>query len=393
MILKLHLVMCLSLSSALQAANQDSALTSLNDFLGKAFQAYNSLKGYRSGTLKPENEQLVRAIATDMNIKEFGVHAYAAALKATGPHTIGNDVFFDDEWFKEWAHYPYVQRFIIAHELGHVEKSHLVARVLSQFGTAAMSTVFLYKAGRALGLSPKVDTFFAKQTPWLSSAARSFLGKLFLFNASMRLVKPLASYVYRKQEFDADAFALEKLGPLYGNELIVQGAADYFKSAPGFEASARYINSTHPHSGDRIRAMGLSAKVSEEAGVQLIQLIKDRVKIRIDLICCPPPDDEQLVVLDYRFRKNWTHIMQVSRLCSVHPIEAQKVIENIGAGQQYRDLFHGTVHDLKVAEEAKGEDARHEVLSCLSVAQRVKDYETAIVKECELIGAVLREQG
>ena len=150
-------------------------------------------------------------------------------LKGWGPYVIGNDIFFHDTWFEAWADYPHAQRFIIGHELGHVEKSHLVTRVVSQFGTALLGAFLLHKACASLGFSQRVDDHYAKSAPWLSPSVRSFFGKLFLCTVSLRLAKPLGSYVYRAQEFEADMFALEKLGPLYGHEVIVQGAADFLK--------------------------------------------------------------------------------------------------------------------------------------------------------------------
>lgn len=392
MILVLRIAFCLSLSLALQATSQGSPLRSLNGVLGKAYQTFDALRGYKSSTLKPENEQLVRSIAEEMNIEGFGVKAYAEAFKWQGPHALGNDVFFGDAWFSEWADYPHARRFIIGHELAHVEKSHSVERVLSLYGPAVIGTFFLHKACTALGISPKVDTFFAQQAPWLPSAARSVLGKLFLWNLSKSLSQPIASYVYRKQELEADAYAIEKLAPFYGREALVQGAADFLKKMAGFEHFIREINSTHPHSGDRLRALGLSAKVSEEAGSQITPLLRDRVKIRLDLICCPAKDEEQLVVLTYRFNKNWDRIVQAGRLCSVHATEAQKSVDALGDAQPYLELFRATMNDRKIAEDGKGESAQAELLSSIACAQSEKEvYESAIAQEVAFIAQFLKD--
>ena len=159
----------------------------------------------------------------------------------------------------------------------------------------------------------------------------------------------------------------------------------------GFEPFIRNLNSTHPHSGDRLRALGLSAKVSEEAGAQLRQLLEDRVKIRLDLLCCPLKDEERSAVLIHRFRNNWTQIWYAGRLCSVHPREACKVIETLGDGQTYQELFRELLTALKRDEQGKEGNSSSELLAVVSNAETITLYETAIMQECATIGAVLRE--
>ncbi len=367
-----------SMSFFLCSANASfSARRLCNGILGNLVEGLFKLANQQSGTLSSAHEEFVRSVAKEMNIEGVDVYAYHPLRAYLGPHCLGNNLYFSDDWFNTYKKAPLSQKFVIAHELAHVEKAHVLPRVMFQFGIPLIGWYLFRKLDKHYKLSEKAYASLEEHTPWISKSYREVGCDFFIYSnivsACYRLGALLASKLSRSQEFEADAIALERLAPLYGADEIREAAADFFKTVEGFEPDLKSPLSTHPHSGERLRELGLKKSVSEEAGALIYSLLEKRVHLRIECILCPEEDEEQNIITVYRFTNNWTKLVQAARICSVHQDVAQKCIEGLHA-ETYLALFKELIESMNISDEDKAE------------------YEEAIKDNCETIILCLQEK-
>lgn len=222
--------------------------------------------------LKSEHEKKIRDIAHKMGISaDILIHAYPPEYKFLGPHCVGNRLYFDDEWFDDWAEYPQVQRFIIGHELVHAEKNHLplrwIFRVVLILGALLLCVLvgIIYRLrSRQSNTGSFIDTFI------MVGGAAVLLSLFGMF------------WISRQQEYEADASALELLGPHYGADTIAEGAALYFAKKCSFAQYSvlQKCIATHPHVLDRLKRMPVLKEISQQAVPNVLPLIKGQMVLR-----------------------------------------------------------------------------------------------------------------
>ena len=102
---------------------------------------------------------------------------------------------------------------VLAHELGHFKRRHVIKRILWTF---AMSLIFLWLLGylmnqewfyQGLGVFTSNDTLSTLSSP---STAMALLLFFLVMPTFTFLFQPLSSLYSRKHEFEADAYAVEK---------------------------------------------------------------------------------------------------------------------------------------------------------------------------------------
>lgn len=299
---------------------QDSGFSpgkTVNRWLGDAYHAFKKMIWKKEKlSLAPENEEYIRGIAQEMGLKDdVAMYAYSEKDHKGGPHSFGNSVYFSDEWFNEWADYPEVKRFVIGHELSHVKGYHSQIRAALLGGFAVGSGLLLREVWR---------TNLPTKGAWLSKGSRLLLG-----NIALLMYVPLVLKVYRSQEDAADQDALKALGPIYGKETLVNGAATYFSQMSDFKKRSvlKKLFYTHPHSRDRLRKLGLKKEVSKKAALELERLLKERVLIRIEALSGLQYDKDRIKYIISRKDENWYRITVAAALSSVDPAIAQECLE------------------------------------------------------------------
>lgn len=361
----------------------------LNGLVGKLAHGLFELSGKPSGVLNPAHEELVYSVAQELSMPVGKAWACHESHKMYGPRTIGNDVYLSDEWFEAWKHNPLAQKFVLAHELAHAEHVDSLKRVTFFNATALVSAYLMYKACQYSKISEKADAWSARILPsWIGPAWRANLGKAALVGIGYDIGGLCLLQLARSQEFAADARAFEKLIPHHGRKELETAAADFFLVSPGFEPSARGPLSTHPHSGDRLRALGFSKALSEEAAEKIPQLLKARVQLRFDFFISRSVDVQRQLQTD--LEKNWLQIYQAARLCSVHQDVARSTSEALD-GATYRDMFARLVDDFM--SDPGNKDYRDNYLTDLQrVEEASRSNQQAFVTECSNLVLILQEK-
>jgi hypothetical protein len=285
-------------------------------------------------------------------------------------------MYLTDQWFEQGKCEPFAQKFVIGHELVHVDEAHSFLRLSCLYGITFGSAYLLKKLSNYTTISEKADKFFDEYFPHLPY--RSMFGNVYLGFVGFIVGMIATTKLMRAQEFEADWNALEKMGPVYGHDTVRQGAAEFFSSNPGFEPQVvRHVFSTHPHSGDRLRALGLKKEVSQDAAALIQPLLEDRVDLRIQCIASPKDDEEQNLLATRRLAKNWQKILRAVRICSVHQDVAKNYCEQLNS-LSYVELFNKKFQNI-IAVQAP-EEANQQFL-----------YENAIKSECNTIALALQE--
>lgn len=346
-----------------------------NGLVGEFSEYAKQSSGQPSTALEPENEAIVQEVAKVMKIDKVKVRSHQPSFAMTGPHANGDVIYLTDQWFKEGKHAPFVQKFVIGHELVHVDEAHSFLRLSCLYGLTFGSAYLLKKLSDYTTLSEKTDHFVEQHFPHVPY--RTMFGKAYLGFAGFILGMIATTKLMRAQEFEADWNALEKMGPVYGHDKVRQGAAEFFSSNPGFEPHlVRHVFSTHPHSGDRLRALGLKKEASQDAADLIQPLLEERVDLRIQCIACPEHDEEQKLLVTHRLAKNWQKILRAVRICSVHQDVAKNYCEQLNS-VRYVELFSKKFQDIIAVQPSEEKNQQL--------------YENAIESECNSIALGLQE--
>lgn len=348
-----------------------------NRVLGKLYNSYTTYLGFPRRDLSAHHRELVNALAQDMKVERAEVHAQDQLVAIKGPHATGNRIYLSDAWFNTWKHSPDVQKFVIGHELAHVGQVHAPIRALGSILALALGIYGVEAASYYTGVSAYADAICTSYLPILSQRQRSFFGHMILMLTGGTVGVAAAQKLIRMQELEADRCVLEKLGPIHGYDVVRRGAAEYFKPLQGFEPQQRGWFARHPHSGDRLRALGLEKSVSQEAGASLEKLLEDRASMRVECALCSEDDTEKTVIMCYRMSKNWEKIIGEARICSVHQDIAHALCKKLGT-DRYIQLFTRIL-----AANEQGNAVTSEVISTCH---------RAISDECALIALCLQEQ-
>ncbi len=351
--------------SCAQADGESSMGNAFNRALGSSYRfLYKMAAGKADLSVQPQDEKLVRDIAQQMNIQQdIQVSLSPEAFKAVGPHNVGNCIFFNKEWFDQWRDYKDVQKFIIGHELSHLKDYHTPIRTFTWVGGALASYYLLNKASQFSSLSDTIDTYVARKVSWFPQKGRTILGKLMLFSMASRIALLLTKKVSRVQEYQADAEALRMLSPIYG-DAVTQGAATYLSRVTSFKKYGMFekIFQTHPHSRDRLRKLGLSKEVSQNAASELERIFKERVLIRLEALHGPQYDHGRILGVIAKMQANWLDISRVAALCSVDPHVAEECIDTFTA-EMHMEYFHEVLGAL--SQEGDSTDIPSEWLSAM----------------------------
>jgi hypothetical protein len=306
-----------------------SALNELEGLLG------HHLYGYSDCALKPEHEAFVRATAEQMGITEaFSVYSSVHASRHVfGPHVRGNRLYLDDAWFEEYKNFPEALRFVVGHELAHIEKQHVPLKHLASLVTITFSPMILTAALNRTSIPQTI----AESVPerWREDAM-TLLG----YGTSLLAVTAGALIYFklsRSQEYEADLFSLEKLSPKHGRKKLVKGAALFFARETSFapESFMRRSFSTHPNSRERLKALSFPESASREAGEKMLSFTK-KLALRFFCSIFGVFDEQEYSAL-------WKEIVTAAQLVSVH--------ESIA--QEYATKIHSQItHSFTVLEES-----------------------------------------
>ena len=244
--------------------------------IGSAFNKLSGFLGHSSESLlKPENEALVHAVAQQMGLTEkFSVYA----RPGMGPHATGDRIYFDDAWFEKYKNSPEVLRFIIGHELAHVENHDVPKRHFLRMAALLACPVVAYVL---MNNSPLPRLFYnnKREYPMKMDGLDALAFSLGMTGGILMHLK-----VCRMQEFEADKFSLEKLKDAYDSESLVQGAGTYFSEVTSFAPYSFFEScfATHPHSRERLQALIFPESSSVKAGEKMIPLLK---RLHMRLFC------------------------------------------------------------------------------------------------------------
>ena len=144
---------------------------------------------------------------------------------------------------------------VLAHELGHFHHRHIVKRVVTLFALSLLGFALLgWLQGQVwfytgLGVTPNMD------------APNSALALLLFVSVSPLVTfftAPLSSYVSRKHEFEADAFAARHAS---GSDLQQALLKLYRDNASTLTPDPLYVRFyySHPPAGERLEQLGASA--------------------------------------------------------------------------------------------------------------------------------------
>ena len=284
-------------------------------------------------SLKPENEQFIRSVADQMGITEsFKIKSYPTdARKAMGPHSSLDTVYVSDEWFDEWADSPNTLRFVIGHELAHIDHSHVLKSLGYNIGGYLAALYANYRTLRFFSdhykaMSDTANNKVEKYVPFFAGRMAKAGTALFsaccvgtVFSAIWLAKNKLLSAVSQAQEYEADQSAYKKLGPHFGEDAIALGAGTFFSKADNFEPANWFTKcfASHPHSRDRLRALNIPHQLCKEAGDKVMRLIKKRCILYVsDLLRGYESDD---------YAENWKQLLVAARLCSVDESVADSV--------------------------------------------------------------------
>lgn len=137
---------------------------------------------------------------------------------------------------------------VLAHEIGHERKGHVLRRLVVSL---AASLAGFWILSRLIGYGPLFQAFgFASPSPQAALVLAFFLSSPFTL-----ILKPLASWWSRRQEYEADRFAYREAacGVHFSEALIALGKENLSNPAPHPWYS--FYHCSHPTLVERLRAL------------------------------------------------------------------------------------------------------------------------------------------
>ena len=116
-----------------------SVCSALSALMGKGYHTVDKLIWhYQYTRLKPENEAFARSVAEDIGvIQKIEFYALPPSQSHIGHLCSGNHIYLYERDFDYYKHHKHALRFVIAHELMHAEKFHILKEI------AAMGTLHI----------------------------------------------------------------------------------------------------------------------------------------------------------------------------------------------------------------------------------------------------------
>jgi STE24 endopeptidase len=139
---------------------------------------------------------------------------------------------------------------VLAHEIGHQKKLHVPLRLA---GTLLAGFAAFWLLGRALGLEPLFRAFGLAGGPQAAPAAAVLLA--FYSGPLGLLLRPLASWVSRRQEHAADRYAYQEAGCGESFTEALAALARSNLSNPTPHPWASFYFASHPTVLERVRAL------------------------------------------------------------------------------------------------------------------------------------------
>jgi Peptidase family M48 len=218
----------------------------VNNCLGAVMHVLRSCSDKR---LNPRHENFARQVV-DMLAISFPVEFFELSPHYTsvGDHCYGNHIYLDPkllDWFL--ANNPDGARFVIAHELSHVRKFHIIQRWL-RAGVGAGLIYYLSKK--------PLDSLGNRLFPYLSETMIRVVQSVCRSAAAFALLYPGIRYLDRLDEKEADYEAICALGKKIGLKRAVAGAEVFFASYDELPSSfLKRALSTHPTREERLAAI------------------------------------------------------------------------------------------------------------------------------------------
>jgi hypothetical protein len=280
--------------------------------------------------LKPQHEEMVRSIARQMGItQKFSIHR--CSFLVDSPKCSGDRLYFSDSLFERWKQEPEVLKYVIGHELGHLENQHAVKLLLK---VVLPTVVFLHLAIRyidATALGKNFNAWTAQQVGSLVPYAHTALGnsiktcvQKILYSAGSlgnlvgwgTMAIPVYAFYAQKQahEYEADLFSLKRLEKTTNKDLLIRAMGRYFSKELSFKRHSwvRTHFADHPHSRLRLLALSFPQDESEDAGKKMITLLK---KYFIEYLF---PNETKLLSCTASDLRGYAN------LCSIHKTIAEK---------------------------------------------------------------------
>lgn len=236
--------------------------------------------------LKPEHEKEIRSLAEKMGIgQELNIHGVIQSFQKIGPCGFGNRLYFDDAWFDEWADAPHVKQYVIGHLLARVSLDHTpdfwtVAGIPTALGTYA--TYFLARYCIDDIFNGIVKSRYIRN---LSGTKGIIAVGASCFVAILCMFTPIAGSFLLCREIDkgmestADSYVLEKLGPIFGEEVLAQGAGEYWAHVSSSELYR--LDACFTDLKDRLKRLKMPTIVSKKSVKQMLKGLKKRIIKRL----------------------------------------------------------------------------------------------------------------
>ncbi len=214
-----------------------------------------------------ELEELVRPL-----IKEIGCSQEINLYQTTQiPFGLGNNLYLRESDLPVYKEKPQVLRFVIAHELMHIENFHSVKREAAVLSIMALAATAGWVATMYSIPQAKTSHFLAKIVPEIPTPVRFFIATTLAMVAAFagRMIGPkLLNAWWRTQETQADQLAVDALAHLYEKDELINGAAVFFSENTSFAPEStkqRLFLHVHPPSKQRLIDLGMSPPLARQA--------------------------------------------------------------------------------------------------------------------------------
>lgn len=248
MLLRLFVLIVLGTSLSADSGDPLSAVGSaINVFLGGASHLVRSCA---DRPLKPLHENFAREVVEMLEVFcpveffELSPHHWSV-----GAHCYGNHVYLSGQeldWYLE--NNPDGARFVIAHELIHVLKFHVIQRFVRAIGGGLLASYLL---------KSRIEKAYDQLVPQVGERAAHLLGRVSLGAAATAVSYPVLRFLDRLDEKEADCEAVRRLGKKLGLERAVCAAESYLTALHLHHPSSfmQRVLATHPSLEERLTAI------------------------------------------------------------------------------------------------------------------------------------------
>ncbi len=224
-----------------------SAVSAINGFLGNASHLVRSCA---DKPLKPLHESFAREVVEMLEVScpvEF--FELSPHHKTLGAHCSFSHIYLSAEeldWYLE--NNPDGARFVIAHELIHVLKFHLIQRFVKAIGGGLLAYYLLKN---------HIEKAYDQLVPQVGERAACLLSLASGCAAATTAYYPVLRFLDRLDEKEADCEAVRRLGKKLGLERAICAAEAYLTAPPCLHPSSfmQRVFATHPSLEERLTAI------------------------------------------------------------------------------------------------------------------------------------------